>query len=120
MGQPVIHWEIAAADPDKLWDFYTKMFGWKIDSNNSMKYGIAETGGDGGINGGIYANDDEGARGITFYVQVEDLEAALAQAESLGGKKVMEPCPIPDAGISIAMFTDPEGHRIGILSPTAP
>ena len=45
MGQPVIHWEIAGADAEKLWGFYSEMFDWKIDANNPMKYGMAETGG---------------------------------------------------------------------------
>ena len=53
MGQPVIHWEIAGADAEKLWGFYSEMFDWKIDANHPMKYGMAETGGEGGINGGI-------------------------------------------------------------------
>ena len=45
MGQPVIHWEIEGGDADKLWGFYSDMFDWKIDANNPMKYGMAETGG---------------------------------------------------------------------------
>ena len=117
MGQPVIHWEIEGGDADKLWGFYSDMFDWKIDANNPMKYGMAETGGEGGINGGIYGRTDEPPRGITFYVQVEDLGASLKKAESLGGKKVMDPTSVPGMDITIAMFADPEGNRIGILTP---
>ncbi len=78
-----------------------------------MKYGMAETGGEGGING----STDEPPRGITFYIQVENLGASLKKAESLGGKKVMDPTSVPGMGITIAMFADPEGNRIGILTP---
>jgi predicted enzyme related to lactoylglutathione lyase len=119
MGRPVVHWEIAGANAEKLSAFYSEMFGWKVDANNPMKYGMVETGGEGGINGGIYANEDKSRQGLTYYVQVEDLEAALKKAEGLGGKRIMEPMPIPDAGISIAMFTDPEGNRIGLLTSTS-
>ena len=93
------------------------MFDWKNDAKNPMKYGMAETGGEGGINGGINGRADEPPRGITFYVQVEDLGASLKKAESLGGKKVMDPTSVPGMGITIAMFADPEGNRIGILTP---
>lgn len=55
MGQPVVHWEIGAKDARRLQDFYAKLFDWKIDANNAMNYGMVETGGQGGINGGIFA-----------------------------------------------------------------
>lgn len=33
---------------------------------------------------------------VTFYVEVPDVEAALAKAESLGGTRVMGPDKVPD------------------------
>jgi predicted enzyme related to lactoylglutathione lyase len=50
---------------------------------------------------------------VTFYVMVDDPQAALSKAESLGGKSVMGPTPIPGVG-TIAMFLDPEGNCIGL------
>ena len=52
---------------------------------------------------------------MTVYVQVPDVEASLAKAESLGGKRVMGPDKVMD-GLVIGLFTDPEGHTIGVLS----
>jgi hypothetical protein len=46
-------------------------------------------------------------------VEVPDLAAALAKVEQLGAKKVMGPMDIP-GGPTIGMFTDPEGHIIGL------
>lgn len=62
MGQPVVHWKIASKDAERLQDFYTRLFGWKIDSNNPMKYGMVDTGGQGGINGGIMWDPAAGLR----------------------------------------------------------
>ena len=53
MGQPVVHWEIASNNAERLHGFYTALFGWTVDSNNPMHYGMVDTGGQGGINGGI-------------------------------------------------------------------
>ena len=54
MGAPVVHFEIMGGEGTELETFYRELFGWKIDSNNPMKYGIVETeGGPGGINGGV-------------------------------------------------------------------
>jgi len=53
MGQPVVHWEFWSEDPEKIGDFYREVFDWKIRSIPEMNYRLVETGGEGGINGGI-------------------------------------------------------------------
>lgn len=116
MGQPVVHWEIGARDGAKLQEFYRALFDWKIQVDPNLNYGVVDTGGQGGINGGISTLPAEAPPYVTFYVQVDDLDACLSRAESLGGKTVMSPVPIPGVG-SIAMFTDPEGHLIGLFKP---
>jgi uncharacterized protein len=40
MGQPVVHFEIAGKDPAKLHEYYSDLFGWEIDANNPMNYGM--------------------------------------------------------------------------------
>ncbi len=62
-----------------------------------------------GIGGGV-GDGPEGYEGhITFYIEVPDVGAALDQAESLGGKKLMGP-DSPMEGLTIGLFNDPEGH----------
>ena len=83
MGSPVTHFEVHGKDGDTLNKFYAELFDWHVDSDNPMNYGMVDThGGDRGINGGI-AQDDQGAF-VTFYVEVDDLQAALDKAEQLG------------------------------------
>ena len=45
---------------------------------------------------------------------VDDVEAALAKAESLGGTRVMGPEKIMDM-VELGLFHDPEGHLVGIV-----
>ena len=52
---------------------------------------------------------------VTFYVEVPDVEAALAKAESLGGTRMMGPDRIPEVDIEIGLFTDPVGHVVGVV-----
>ena len=115
MDHPVVHWEIAAKDAKTLQDFYSKLFDWRIEGGNPMNYGLVDTGGQGGINGGITATQGNFPTYVTFYVHVDDLQAYLNKAESLGGKTVVPPTPIPNIG-SFAMFHDPEGNLIGLFS----
>lgn len=123
MGQPVVHFEIAGKDGEKLQGYYSELFGWDIDADNEMKYGIVQrdgnTNADGvGIGGGISSGPEGYAGHVTFYVEVPDVEASLAKAESLGGTRMMGPDDVMP-GLTIGLFTDPEGHVIGVMNGTS-
>jgi len=122
MGQPVVHFEIIGKDGEKLRSYYSELFGWEIDADNPMNYGIVQrdgnTGADGvGIGGGVGAAPEGYDGHVTFYIEVPDVEAALAQAETLGGKRMMGPDKVPD-GPEIGHFNDPEGHLVGVVKTT--
>jgi predicted enzyme related to lactoylglutathione lyase len=119
MGQPVVHFEIIGKDGVKLQNYYSELFGWKMDTNNPMNYGaIAREDNlspEGiGIGGGVGAGPEGYDGHVTFYVAVPDVEAALAKAESLGGTRVMGPDSVAE-GVEIGQFADPEGHLIGLF-----
>jgi predicted enzyme related to lactoylglutathione lyase len=116
MPNPVTHFEIIGKDGKKLQDFYAKLFGWHIDANNPMNYGLVDTNAGKGIAGGIGPGDPNypgGTTRVTVYAEVDDLAATLKKAESLGAKTIMPPSDVP-GGPSIAMFTDPEGNIFGL------
>jgi uncharacterized protein len=119
MGQPVVHFEVIGKDGDKLNSYYSDLFGWDINSDNPMNYGVVQrdgnTNADGiGIGGGVGAAPDGYDGHVTFYVEVPDVEAALAKAESLGGSRMMGPDKVME-GVEIGQFTDPEGHLVGVV-----
>ena len=91
--------------------FYGSLFGWKVDDSNPMQYGLVEKAGE-GIGGGICTSP--AAPKVTVYVAVDDLEASLEKARSLGGRTLMEPHAVP-GGPEIALFEDPQGNTIGLL-----
>jgi predicted enzyme related to lactoylglutathione lyase len=111
MGKAVVHWEIGARDAKTLQAFYAALFEWQIDADNPLEYGMVRTG---GLDGGIMDAKGEESY-LTIYVQVADLQAYLDRAESLGGRAVLPPTPIPGVG-AIAAFRDPEENLIGLFS----
>jgi predicted enzyme related to lactoylglutathione lyase len=119
MGQPVVHFEIVGKDGTKLQQYYGELFGWEMDVDNPMSYGMVSREGnlgrDGvGIGGGV-GQGPEGYDGhVTFYVAVPDVEEALQKAESLGGKRVMGPEDIMGQ-VVLGQFTDPEGNMVGVV-----
>jgi predicted enzyme related to lactoylglutathione lyase len=119
MGQPVVHFEVIGKDGEKLQSYYAELFGWEIDAENPMSYGIVPREGNTnpagvGIGGGIGTGPEGYAGHVTFYVEVPDVEAALARAESLGGTRMMGPETIME-GVELGQFTDPEGHLVGLV-----
>ena len=114
MGAPVVHFEIMGGKGVELEAFYRELFGWKINSNNPMKYGIVDTGGaPPSINGGVGATND-GSKRVSIYAEVDDLQATLDKAEKLGGKTILAPTEVP-GGPKLAMFADPVGNVTGLM-----
>jgi predicted enzyme related to lactoylglutathione lyase len=118
MGNPVVHFEVIAKDADRAQSYYSDLFGWEIDANNPVGYGLVAREGNTnpegiGIGGGIGAGPEGYAGHVTFYVEVPDVEEALAKAESLGGTRMMGP-EKPMEGVEIGLFRDPEGNVVGL------
>lgn len=92
MGQPVVHFEVVGKDGEKLRSYYSDLFGWQISADNPMNYGIVEREGnlnaDGaGIGGGV-GQGPQGYDGhVTFYVEVPDVEAALAKPRASAARR---------------------------------
>ncbi|MGH9285849.1 MAG: VOC family protein [Acidimicrobiales bacterium] len=119
MGQPVVHFEVLGKDGPALHAFYSELFDWRIDTENPMGYGLVgrddNLSPEGiGIGGGVGQGPDGHPGHVTFYVGVDDVDAALARAERLGGTRLMGPAEVME-GLVIGMFNDPEGHTIGLV-----
>lgn len=118
MGRPVVHWELMSKEPARVASFYEKIFGWKIDHRPELNYRIVDTGGEGGINGGIVTPEREGPwpGNMLFYVAVDDLAAYRRKIVEGGGQIHVEEQEIPGMG-SLSLFTDPEGRMNGLWKP---
>ena len=125
MGQAVVHFEVVGKDGDKLRQYYADLFGWEIDADNPMKYGMVDaktnktSDGSTGIGGGVGQGPDGYEGHVTFYIAVPDVEEALQKAESLGGTRVMGPEEIMGM-VTLGQFKDPEGHLIGVVNDQPP
>ena len=108
----MVHWEIQSKQPEALHRFYSEVFGWKIDANNSMNYGLVSSRGTGGIDGGIGGSPDTTAS-VLVYASVPSIPPVLERIEDRGGKTIM---PRTDIGMVVmAIYTDPEGNKMGLI-----
>jgi predicted enzyme related to lactoylglutathione lyase len=111
MANQVGWFEVVGQDAEKLQRFYGDVFGWQFNAIPEMGYATVE-GAEGGISGGVGAAPS-GQGHATFYVGVDDPQAMLDKIESAGGKTVVPVTEIPNV-VTFAMFTDPEGHLVGL------
>ncbi len=117
MGRPVVHWELWSEDPEKVSDFYAKVFDWNIRHLPDLNYRLVETGGGPGINGGIMKPQHGPWPGVmTFYIDVEDLDEYRAKIEAAGGKMVAHKMDVPGVG-SISLFEDPKRRVLCLWQP---
>lgn len=112
MTNDVNYFEIGTPDPAASTAFYGSLFGWTVGQPSMpARYSMVD-----GDHGGLWDTSEMGgANWAIFYVQVEDVQAAIDRATELGGGVVL---PLIDNGaIEFAHLTDPRGNRFGIWRP---
>ncbi|MEV4177982.1 VOC family protein [Nonomuraea sp. NPDC049709] len=123
MGLPVVHFEIIGQEPERLRGYYGELFGWEFATGDAATEKVSAPGAYGfvgaasaGLNGGVGGGAGYERR-VLFYVGVPDVEAALREAERLGGTRLLGPERAPGGDLVVGRFTDPEGNLIGVAGP---
>jgi uncharacterized protein len=114
MANDVNYFEIGSSDPEASKAFYSGLFEWNVgEPSMPARYSMVNEN-----RGGLWDTSEMGAANwAIFYVQVEDVRAAIARASQLGAAVVV---PFVDNGlIEFAHLTDPLGNRFGIWRPKA-
>lgn len=120
----VVHFEIHAAEPEALVDFYAYVFGWTFTPwEGPWPYWLIETGeAPPGINGGLIQRrgeaptDGQPVNAFVCTVGVDDLEATVARALERGGALAVAAADVPGIGV-LAYLRDPDGNIVGVLQP---
>jgi len=74
---------------------------------------VVETGNGRGINGGVWPSPPEGHNLVQLFVEVDDIDAALSKATSLGATIIVPKSELPD-GDALAIVLDPAGLSFGM------
>lgn len=123
----VVHFEIAADNPNRAKKFYGDVFDWEFAQMDD-KYGnyiMAHTAPTdkegmiqkmGAINGGIMKKDKT-AKQTILTLGVDDLKETLKKVEGNGGKVLSEAMEIPNVGL-YARVQDTEGNVVSLMQPT--
>ena len=121
----VAHFEICADNLEKTAEFYSTVFGWKIEkwSGGGMEYWMVLTAENDsketGINGGMIkrtgkpAPAGSGANAFVCTIVVDDFDAAAKKVIEAGGCMVQPKYAIGDMAFQ-GYFADPEGNTFGL------
>ena len=114
MGRPVVHFEFWSEDPERVSDFYAKVFDWQIRHIPDMNYPLVETGGTGGIHGGVMKPQaGPWPSKLAFYIDVDDLDVYAKKITQAGGRIIVDKMDVPEVG-QFSLFEDPEGRVLGM------
>ena len=120
MPHPVVHFEIMGKNGKKLQEFYQNLFGWTIDSNNPMNYGLTKTRENNiGIDGGIGDTQGGAPSYVACYAAVDDIQGSLDNAVKLGATVLVPVTTIPNM-VTFCTLRDPEGNVFGMVKNTMP
>jgi predicted enzyme related to lactoylglutathione lyase len=120
-----IWYELMTTDAEGAKAFYDAVVGWNIGEGAEEYQGYRMINrSDGKFAGGVLPLTDEmtqhGARPTWLgYVNVANVDDAVAAIEKAGGKALMPPFDIPNVG-RIAMVADPQGAPFYIMKPIPP
>lgn len=106
--------ELAAPKLDLAVDYYQKLLDWKLQFAPDMQYAWTEHSGEQigiGIAGGEMAKH---MKGVTTYIDVDDLAESQAKVVAAGGKVLFGPQEIPGTG-TFTLFTDLDGTRLALF-----
>lgn len=121
----LVHFEIHATEPEKLAEFYAKVFDWKIEKYVGIPgleyWGIytCEKGAPNAINGGLLRRktdkpaDGAAVNAFVCTMQVQDIDATMKKAEEAGGTLALA----KQALVGMAWqgyMKDPDGNIFGI------
>jgi uncharacterized protein len=114
----IVHIEIPAADAVAAGKFYQDLFGWKIETDQTMNYTMWEPQQEPG--GGFSPLGETVKPGdVLIYVASEDIEADLERIKALGGTVVTGKTEIPTIGW-FALFKDPTGNTLSLYTSMNP
>jgi len=112
-----IWFDVTAQDAPTSRKFYSSLFGWTINVDEHIDYGMISAGdGEPPVGGvGQVGDANQNPAGVVAYFPVPDVTQAVAQAEVAGGALAIAPWTLPGLG-TMAVISDPDGNRIGVMS----
>jgi uncharacterized protein len=109
--------DLSSKDPDGSTAFYSKLFGWKVESAgpDAGGYAMARLGGK-DVAGIGPTQDPNGPTAWMLYIGTRDADATSKKVEAAGGKVIAPAFDVFDQG-RMAVYQDPSGAFVSVWQP---
>jgi predicted enzyme related to lactoylglutathione lyase len=107
-GQKVGHLEIPADNVESLNDFYSSLFGWQFEKDQTQGYWMIKNA---GISGGLMQKENP-KQLSTMFIEVESIEDYTDKVNDLGAKVVKDKQEISEG--YYVVLEDPQGNTFGV------
>jgi predicted enzyme related to lactoylglutathione lyase len=111
--------DLSSSDAQGSRDFYSKLFGWRVDVNPDPQYGgyaLAKIG-DKDVAGIGPAQSPGAPTAWSFYIGTDDVDDLAKRVQAAGGSVAAPPFDVGDQG-RMAVFQDPSGAFISAWQGT--
>lgn len=113
--------ELLTTDLDAAQEFYTQLLGWGTKQWEGSDPYTMWMNQDTPIGGVVTLPEEELKEGVSphwlAFLGAPDIDAVKAQVEGLGGRILVEPTDVPDAG-RFSVMADPQGALFAVFAPT--
>ncbi len=112
--------DLSSSDPAGARDYYSKLFGWKIDVNPDPQYGgyaVAKLNGK-DVAGVCPQMSPDAPSAWMIYIGTKDADESAKKISAAGGKVIAPPMQVGPQG-RMVIFQDPTGAFLGLWEPAA-
>jgi predicted enzyme related to lactoylglutathione lyase len=112
---PIVHLELRTSNPARACAFYTRAFGWRVETIHSGAESYLALGLGDAIDGGVVEHETQRSLWLS-YVEVGDIDTATARARRLGATVTLQPREGPAGWRSV--LSVPAGGEVALWQPT--
>jgi predicted enzyme related to lactoylglutathione lyase len=108
--------DLSSTDAEAARNYYSKVFGWKVEVNPDPQYGgygLAKISGKDVAGIGPKMEGDPGPSAWTVYIGSHDVADTVKKVEAAGGKVLVPPMDVGDQG-KMVIAQDPSGAVVGV------
>ena len=111
MSSPIVFFDIAGPEDSKIKDFYSDVFGWKLDSLGNFLTSVVSPSESSQTLMAAIRNDPSEK---VIYIGVESVSDTLNKIVEKGGKIDTSRFEVPGV-VVLGLFMDPAGNRMGLV-----
>ncbi len=115
-SNPIVFWELASSDEEKSVSFFKKVFNWKLELDENLKFYTMPIPKEENEfwGGGIFTLKKAKLPFLTLYIKVDDMDLKVKEIEANGGSIAEEPSDISET-TRICLFNEPSGVTFAMI-----